>query len=218
MIANDIWIAEQHGMITPFVPDPVRYVDEAGNASENPFRSATMKRVVSYGLGHYGYDARLGFNFKVFRGTNIVDPKESWEDKDFTELRDHRDPVVIPPNSFVLAESLERFKIPRECLAIVLGKSTYARCGLVVNVTPLEPEWEGVVTIELSNTTPCPMRIYPGEGIMQVLFLLGVEYRLHNVQPAASEFNMGVGQACAKSYADKGGKYQDQTGMTDPKM
>jgi dCTP deaminase len=206
VIASDQWIKDRRP-ITPFVDRPVR---ESGG-----------KRVISYGLGHYGYDARLGFNFKVFTNRTgfIADPKVEWSEHDFEVLEDRGDPVIIPPNSFALAESLETFDIPREALAIVLGKSTYARCGLVVNVTPLEPEWRGVVTIELSNTTPVPLKVYPGEGIMQVLFLLGQDDRVFNhVGQTVFDTPYSIGEVCRTSYADKGGKYQDQKGIVDPKL
>lgn len=159
------------------------------------------KGVVSFGTTSYGYDARIGHKFKVFKPypCTVIDPKNfdqrMLEDVDLTGVPNAS--IVIPPHSFVLAETVEYFEIPRDCLAIVLGKSTYARCGLIVNCTPLEPEWKGVVTIELSNTTDLPMKVYCGEGICQVYFLKGE----------------GV---CDVSYADKKGRYQSQTGVTTP--
>lgn len=157
--------------------------------------------VISYGYTSYGYDARVGTKFLVARGgiygnrQNItIDPKEAigWA---FTEHEGGA--CIIPPNSFALAETVESFKIPRDVLAICVGKSTYARCGIIVNVTPLEPEWEGKITVEISNTTPLPARIYANEGIMQIIFLRGAA-------------------GCETSYADKKGKYQGQTGLTLP--
>ena len=164
---------------------------------------------ISYGLSSYGYDVRVGTLFKIFTnvdprgggGTAIVDPK-AFDDGMFVTVdttvtgRDH---VVIPPNSFALAETVEVIDVPRDVLAVCLGKSTYARCGIIVNVTPLEPEWRGRVTIEISNTTPLPARIYAGEGIAQMVFLK-------------------ADRVCATSYADKGGKYQDQVGLTLPRV
>ncbi|MCC7408487.1 MAG: dCTP deaminase [Phycisphaeraceae bacterium] len=162
---------------------------------------------VSYGVSSYGYDVRVGTVFKIFTnvplhgGQAVVDPKKFGEDMfvtvDVTETgRDH---VIIPPNSFALAETVEVFDIPRDVLAICVGKSTYARCGIIVNVTPLEPEWRGKVTIEISNTTPLPAKIYANEGIAQMVFIK-------------------ADRVCAVSYADKGGKYQDQRGLTLPKV
>jgi dCTP deaminase len=152
--------------------------------------------VISYGVTSYGYDARVARNFKVF--TNVwgstVDPK-NFDPKSFVDVE--ADCCVIPPNSFALAETVEYFEIPRDILAICVGKSSYARCGIIVNVTPLEPEWRGKVTIEISNTTPLPAKIYAGEGIAQIVFLKAVA-------------------PCKTSYADKKGKYQDQPGLTLP--
>jgi dCTP deaminase len=152
--------------------------------------------VISSGLTSYGYDLRLGRKFKVFTNAHcaIVDPK-NFDPQSFVDIE--ADECLIPPNSFALAESLEHLEIPRDVLAICLGKSTYARIGIIVNVTPLEPEWRGKVTIEISNTTPLPAKVYAGEGIAQVLFLTADE-------------------VCRVSYADKKGKYQDQTGLTLP--
>lgn len=162
---------------------------------------------VSYGVSSYGYDVRVGPVFKIFTNTSpdggqaVVDPKHFTDDSFITvDTRETgRDHVIIPPNSFALAETVEEFDIPRDILAICLGKSTYARCGIIVNVTPLEPEWRGKVTIEISNTTPLPAKIYAREGIAQMVFLKG-------------------DRTCAVSYADKGGKYQDQDGLTLPKV
>ena len=162
---------------------------------------------VSFGVSSYGYDARVGTLFKIFTnvaphgGQTIVDPKNFGEDMFTTIDTDNtgRDHVVIPPNSFALAETVESFDIPRDVLAICVGKSTYARCGIIVNVTPLEPEWRGRVTLEISNTTPLPAKIYANEGIAQLLFLK-------------------ADQTCQVSYADKAGKYQDQAGLVLPKV
>jgi dCTP deaminase len=182
-IKPDTWIkrmALDHKMIDPFVDDQVR----AG--------------VISYGLSSYGYDIRVADDFKVFTNVygSIVDPK-NFDPKSFVDMR--TDVCVIPPNSFALARTIEYFRIPRDVLTVCLGKSTYARCGIIVNVTPFEPEWEGYVTIEISNTTPLPAKIYANEGIAQVLFFQSDE-------------------PCAKSYADKKGKYQAQQGLTLPKI
>jgi dCTP deaminase len=152
--------------------------------------------VISYGVTSYGYDVRVGRTFKVF--TNVwgstVDPKK-FDPKSFVDVV--ADECIIPPNSFALAETVERLEIPRDIIAVCVGKSTYARCGIIVNVTPLEPEWRGCVTIEISNTTPLPAKIYANEGIAQILFLKGEAL-------------------CETSYADKQGKYQDQKGLTLP--
>ena len=164
-----------------------------------PFEESLQKEgVLSYGLSSYGYDARVSNKFKIF--TNVdsatVDPKnfmnESFVDRE-------SESCIIPPNSFVLAQTVEYFRIPRNVLVICVGKSTYARCGIIVNVTPLEPEWEGHVTLEFSNTTPLPAKIYANEGAAQFLFFEGVE-------------------TCEKSYADRKGKYMHQTGVTLPKL
>ena len=182
MVKNDRWIHEmaQGGMIAPF------------------HESQARKGVISYGVSSYGYDMRTCDEFKIFTNINttVIDPKQF----NPGSLIDYKgDICIIPPNSFALARSLEYFKIPREVLVICLGKSTYARCGIVVNVTPLEPEWEGHVTIEISNTTPLPAKIYANEGIAQLIFL------------QASE-------VCRTSYKDKAGKYQAQQGITLPKL
>jgi len=182
-VMADRWIrrmALDHAMIEPFVE--------------------TQKRdgVISYGLSSYGYDARVADQFKIFTNVDsaIVDPKNFSPDS----FVDRSGPVaIIPPNSFALAHTVEYFRIPRDILVICLGKSTYARCGIIVNVTPLEPEWEGQVTIEISNTTPLPARIYANEGICQFLFLQGSE-------------------PCETSYADKSGKYMGQRGTALPRM
>ena len=154
--------------------------------------------VISYGVTSYGYDLRLGRKFKVFTNARcaIVDPK-NFDPRSFIDLE--ADECLIPPNSFALAETVEYFEIPRDVLAVCLGKSTYARCGVIVNVTPLEPEWRGKVTIEISNTTPLPAKIYANEGIAQVLFFQSDE-------------------PCEVSYRDKKGKYQAQRGVTLPKI
>ena len=165
---------------------------------------------VSYGVSSYGYDVRVGTLFKIFTnapadgGASIVDPKR-FDDRNFVtvDLMDPKtggkDHVIIPPNSFALCETVETFAIPRDVLAICVGKSTYARCGIIVNVTPLEPEWRGRITIEISNTTPLPAKIYANEGIAQMIFLK-------------------ADRVCARSYADKKGKYQDQNGLTLPRV
>ena len=162
-----------------------------------PFEPALARPgVISYGVTSYGYDARVARKFKVFTNVwgSIVDPK-NFDPKSFVDIE--ADFCVIPPNSFALAETVEYFEIPRDILAICVGKSSYARCGIIVNVTPLEPEWRGRVTIEISNTTPLPAKIYAGQGIAQVIFIKGV-------------------RPCQVSYADKKGKYQDQPGLTLP--
>jgi dCTP deaminase len=170
-------------MITPFEDKLLSKIDN--------------NKIISYGLSSYGYDARVAREFKIFTNINssLVDPKNFSEDN-FVEREG--DFCIIPPNSFALARTVEYFKIPRDCLVVCLGKSTYARCGIVVNVTPLEPEWEGHVTLEFSNTTPLPAKIYANEGACQFLF-----FRANSV--------------CDVSYADRGGKYQGQTGITLPK-
>ncbi|MBI4680007.1 MAG: dCTP deaminase [Nitrospirae bacterium] len=182
MVKNDRWIKEmaEKGMITPFAENQVR------------------EGIISYGISAYGYDLRITDKFKIFTNVNstIIDPKKF----DPNSLIDFKgDVCIIPPNSFVLATSVEYFNIPRDLIVICLGKSTYARCGIVVNVTPLEPEWEGHVTIEISNTTPLPAKIYANEGIAQVIFL-------------------GAEEICRVSYKDKAGKYQAQKGITLPKI
>ena len=161
---------------------------------------------VSFGVSSYGYDVRVGTRFKIFTtatsgGTAIVDPKAFSNDLFITidTAETGRDHIVIPPNSFALAETVEVIEVPRDVLAICVGKSTYARCGIIVNVTPLEPEWRGKVTIEISNTTPLPAKIYANEGIAQMIFLK-------------------ADRPCSVSYADKGGKYQDQSGLTLPRV
>ncbi len=185
-IKSDQWItrmAREHEMISPF---------EAGQV-----READGRRLISYGVSSYGYDVRCAPEFKIFTNVHsaIVDPKQ-FDDASFVDMTG--DSCVIPPNSFALARTVEYFRIPRNVLTICLGKSTYARCGIIVNVTPLEPEWEGHVTLEFSNTTPLPARIYANEGVAQMLFFESDE-------------------DCAVSYADRGGKYQGQTGVTVPR-
>ena len=186
-IKSDKWIrkmAEDHNMIHPFEAEQVRK-----DKSEN--------RLISYGTSSYGYDVRCSNEFKVFTNIHsaIVDPK-SFDEKSFVDI--NSDVCVIPPNSFALARTVEYFKIPRNILTVCLGKSTYARCGIIVNVTPLEPEWEGHVTLEFSNTTNLPAKIYAGEGVAQMLFFESDE-------------------ECEISYKDRDGKYQGQTGVTLPK-
>lgn len=180
------------------------YVSKQVTKGEGPLADgydgpvATHKNVISYGVSSYGYDVRVADEFKVF--TNVhggrVDPK-NFDAKNYVEMRGPE--LVIPPNGFALARTVEYFRIPRNVLVICLGKSTYARCGIIVNVTPLEPEWEGHVTLEFSNTTNLPAVVYANEGIAQMLFLESDE-------------------DCHESYADKGGKYQGQTGVTDARM
>ena len=185
-IKSDKWIrrmAEQVGMIEPFEAGQVRY--DGAN------------KLISYGTSSYGYDVRSSSEFKVFTNINsaTVDPK-AFDSNTFVDV--DSDVCVIPPNSFALARTVEYFRIPRNVLTICLGKSTYARCGIIVNVTPLEPEWEGHVTLEFSNTTTLPAKIYANEGVAQMLFFESDE-------------------VCETSYADRGGKYQGQTGVTLPK-
>jgi len=185
-IKSDKWIrrmAEQQDMISPF---------EAGQV-----REGENGRMISYGTSSYGYDVRCSSEFKVFTNINsaIVDPK-NFDEGSFVDV--NSDVCIIPPNSFALARTVEKFKIPRNVLTICLGKSTYARCGIIVNVTPLEPEWEGYVTLEFSNTTTLPAKIYANEGVAQMLFFESDE-------------------VCETSYADRGGKYQGQQGVTLPK-
>src|SRR5213082_3401373 len=163
----------------------------------DPFAPASAKPgVISYGVSSYGYDVRVGRKFKVFTNVygTLIDPK-NFSPSAFVDIEG--DSCIIPPNSFALAETVEYLEIPRDVLAVCLGKSTYARCGIIVNVTPLEPEWRGRITIEISNTTPLPAKIYAGEGIAQILFLKAEA-------------------VCRTSYADKKGKYQDQKGLTLP--
>lgn len=184
-IKSDKWIREMamnHGMIEPFEPKQIS--------------SEQDKRVISYGTSSYGYDVRCADEFKVFTNINsvIVDPK-NFDANSFIDIK--ANVCIIPPNSFALARTIEYFRIPRNVLTICLGKSTYARCGIIVNVTPLEPEWEGHVTLEFSNTTPLPARIYANEGVAQILFIEG-------------------DTVCETSYKDRKGKYQGQTGVTLP--
>ncbi|MEW6145248.1 MAG: dCTP deaminase [Thermodesulfobacteriota bacterium] len=182
-VKSDTWIrkmAKEHSMIDPFVDGQVR------------------EGAISYGLSAYGYDIRVSDEFKVFTNVynTVVDPKR-FNDKSFVEITS--DVCIIPPNSFALARTVEYFKIPRSTITLCVGKSTYARCGIIVNVTPFEPEWEGFVTLEISNTTPLPAKIYANEGIAQVLFF-------------------EADDMCEVSYADKKGKYQKQVGITPPKV
>ena len=182
-IKSDKWIkkmSKDESMIKPFVESNIR------------------QDVVSYGLSSYGYDIRVSDEYKIFTNVNnsIVDPK-NFDSKSFVDFKG--DVCIVPPNSFALARSIEYFKIPRNVLTICLGKSTYARCGIIVNVTPFEPEWEGYVTLEISNTTPLPAKIYSNEGLCQVLFFESDE-------------------DCEQSYRDKKGKYQSQVGITLPKI
>ncbi len=178
-------MAVEKGMIEPFAEGQVRETE--GGA-----------QVISYGVSSYGYDLRVSDEFKVFTDvfSTVVDPK-AFDERSFVDMK--TDECIIPPNSFALSRSVEYFRIPRDVLTVCLGKSTYARCGIIVNVTPFEPEWEGHVTLEISNTTPLPAKIYANEGLAQVLFLEAAEI-------------------CEISYADRGGKYQSQTGITIPRM
>ena len=173
-------MARTHRMIEPFAEGEVR------------------PGVISYGVSSYGYDIRVADEFKVFTNINstVVDPK-NFDSRSFVDIK--ADICIIPPNSFALAKTIEYFRIPRDVLTVCVGKSTYARCGLIVNVTPFEPEWEGFVTLEISNTTPLPARVYANEGIAQVLFFQSDE-------------------PCEISYADKKGKYQKQQGLTLPRL
>ncbi len=182
-IKADKWIREmavKHNMIEPFAEKQV------------------SRGVISYGLSSYGYDIRIADEFKIFTNINtaIVDPKE-FDTKSFVDFKG--DICIIPPNSFALGRSVEYFKVPRKIMTICVGKSTYARCGIITNVTPLEPEWEGFITLEVSNTTPLPARIYANEGIAQILFFESDEM-------------------CEVSYGDRKGKYQGQRGITIPKV
>ena len=182
-IKSDKWIekmSKSHDMITPYEEKQVR------------------NGKISYGVSSYGYDIRVSDEYKIFTNVNssIVDPK-NFDAKSFVDFKG--DVCIVPPNSFALARSVEYFKIPRKVLTICVGKSTYARCGIIVNVTPFEPEWEGYVTLEISNTTPLPAKIYSNEGLCQVLFFESDE-------------------ECAISYKDKAGKYQGQVGITLPRM
>lgn len=182
-VRPDHWIrkmAQEHKMIEPFIDGQVR------------------EGAISYGLSAYGYDIRVSDEFKVFTNiySSVVDPKQ-FDEKSFVEMK--TDVCLIPPNSFALARTVEYFRIPRSTITLCVGKSTYARCGIIVNVTPFEPEWEGYVTLEISNTTPLPAKIYANEGIAQVLFFESDEL-------------------CEVSYADKKGKYQKQVGITPPKV
>jgi len=185
-VKSDKWIrrmAQEHGLIDPFEPGQVKQQGD--------------RKLVSYGTSSYGYDVRCATEFRIFTNINssIVDPK-NFDSNSFVNL--DTDVCIIPPNSFALARTVEYFRIPRNILTICLGKSTYARCGIIVNVTPLEPEWEGHVTLEFSNTTTLPARIYANEGVAQMIFFESDE-------------------VCETSYKDRGGKYQGQTGVTLPK-
>ena len=183
----------------PIMPDKWIRQQSLENNMITPFNEKLSKDgVISYGLSSYGYDARLSDEFMIFTNVDnaIVDPK-AFNNQSFVERK--ADVCVIPPNSFVLCRTVETFKIPRDVLVVCLGKSTYARCGLIVNVTPLEPEWEGQVTLEISNTTPLPAQVYANEGIAQFLFFKGDEI-------------------CETSYADRAGKYMGQQGVTLPKL
>lgn len=190
-IKSDRWIrrmATEHGMIEPFTDSQVREVDSQG------------RKVISYGVSSYGYDMRVAPEFQIFTNvlSAVVDPK-AFDPNSLVEF--NGDICIVPPNSFALARSVEYFRIPRNVLTICVGKSTYARCGIITNVTPFEPEWEGHVTLEISNTTPLPARIYANEGICQVLF-----------------FEADDDDICETSYKDKAGKYQGQRGVTLPRL
>src|SRR5258708_3492840 len=185
-ICSDRWIrqmVQKHRMIDPFSDAQVRKTEKGVS-------------IVSYGLSSYGYDLRVADEFKVFTNVfnTLVDPK-AFDAKSFVDVRGQA--CIVPPNSFALARSVEYFRIPRDILTICLGKSTYARCGIIVNVTPFEPEWEGYATLEISNTTPLPAKIYANEGLAQVIFLRAA-------------------QICEVSYADRKGKYHAQRGITLP--
>lgn len=187
MLQSDRWIrkmALEHKMIEPFTDRQVRSCDGS--------------KIVSFGLSSYGYDLRVANSFKVFTNVynSIVDPKH-FQENSFVDIE--ADCCIIPPNSFALARSVEYFRIPRNVLTLCIGKSTYARCGIIVNVTPFEPEWEGTVTLEISNTTPLPAKIYAGEGLAQVLFLEAKEM-------------------CETSYADRKGKYMNQLEIACPRI
>jgi dCTP deaminase len=190
-IKSDRWIrrmARDHRMIEPFEDRQIRRPDGQG------------RQVISYGVSSYGYDMRVAPEFKIFTNalSAIVDPK-AFDARSFVEFEGES--CIVPPNSFALARSVEYFRIPRNVLTICVGKSTYARCGIITNVTPFEPEWEGFVTLEISNTTPLPARIYANEGICQVLF-----------------FEADADDVCEVSYRDKAGKYQGQVGVTLPRL
>jgi dCTP deaminase len=188
-IKSDKWIrrmANEAGMIEPFEPNQIKEV--------------RGQKVISFGTSSYGYDIRCSDEFKLFTNINttIVDPKR-FDENSFVDVKN--DVCIIPPNSFALARTVEYFRIPRNVLTLCVGKSTYARCGIIVNVTPFEPEWEGYATLEFSNTTPLPAKIYANEGIAQVVF-----------------FECDLGDVCETSYRDRGGKYQRQHGVTLPKI
>lgn len=207
-LKNDVWIrkmAYEYHMIEPFVDSQVqseisrvsRFIPTICGSVNNPVIST--KKIISYGVSSYGYDMRVARDFKIFTNMHpgIVDPKNFSDNLNCVDFTG--DICIVPPNSFALARSVEYFRIPRNVMCICLGKSTYARCGIVVNITALEPEWEGRVTIEISNTMPIPAKIYAEEGIAQVLFFEADEM-------------------CGASYLDKKGKYQGQTGITLPKV
>jgi len=187
-----IQLCAYQNMIDPFISYQVNKVHATS------FDPESEKHVISYGLSSYGYDMRLANQFKLFtnRYPGVIDPKD-FNSLEYYEFESD-DPIVIPPNAFALARSVEYFRIPTNVVGIVLGKSTYARCGLVANITALEPGWEGHLTLELSNTAPLPLKVYPNEGIAQAIFF--------------------EGEQCLTSYADKHGKYQGQTGITLPKV
>lgn len=195
-VMSDRWIkkmALEHKLITPFEPDQIRVNYTEGRRCD----------VISYGTSSFGYDIRVGTKFKVFTNVfnTVIDPK-AFDPRSFVDIDtevEGKDHILVPPNSFVLAKTVEWFEIPRNILTICLGKSTYARCGIIVNVTPFEPEWRGNATLEFSNTTPLPAKIYANEGVAQVIFLEGNE-------------------PCETSYSDRKGKYQDQVEVTLPKL
>lgn len=187
-IKSDKWIrrmASEHGMIDPFEDKQVRSLDD-------------QQRVISYGLSSYGYDIRCDTAFKIFTNARsaLVDPK-NFDERSFISIKE--DTCIIPPNAFALASTIEYFRIPDNVLALCVGKSTYARCGIIVNVTPLEPGWEGHVTLEFSNTTNLPAKLYAGEGVAQLLFFESDEI-------------------CEVNYRDRNGKYQGQKGLTLPRL
>jgi dCTP deaminase len=232
-VKNDEWIRQQCGwadghpvpgkpMIDPFESGQVKAVsmyaeDDDGNTRELDFR----RKVISYGTSSYGYDIRCADEFKIFTDTNtsIIDPK-NFDERAFVDFKG--DVCIIPPNSFALTRTIEYFRIPRDVLTICLGKSTYARCGIIINVTPFEPEWEGYATLEISNTTRLPAKIYANEGIAQVIFL-GADWELAEPTLAKTQFEDPVmrRQLCKTSYADRPGgpgKYQAQQGIVPAKV
>lgn len=204
-IKSDNWIRNQNGMIVPFEPNQVKehvvpgeYIGIGANGVRM-YEETEFNKIISYGTSSYGYDIRAADEWKVFTNihTTIVDPKH-FDENNFVDVSG-KEYCIIPPNSFALARSVEKIKVPDDVLVICLGKSTYARCGIIVNVTPLEPGWEGYITLEFSNTTPLPAKIYAYEGVAQLLFFQSDE-------------------RCETTYGDRKGKYQHQVGVTLPKI